>query len=73
MSDDKYRWHDLRKNPEDLPENYKWVLTVGKYKSVDGMIDRYEISNYHNNSIGWTNWLFTPYAWKEIEPFEEET
>lgn len=23
----KYRWHDLRKNPDDLPEDYEYVIT----------------------------------------------
>ena len=30
-----YKWHDLRKNPKDLPKNRDWVLAVFKESNSD--------------------------------------
>lgn len=67
----KYRWHDLRKNPDDLPEDNKQVLVSIK----DGCIHR----TWHD-SHGWRNRnskiRYYSYksvlAWREIEEFESE-
>lgn len=32
---DKYRWHDLRKDPTDLPTKRDWVLAVFKEPDCD--------------------------------------
>ena len=68
----KYRWHDLRKNPADLPEDNKDVLVTIK----GGCVNR----TWHD-SCGWRNATAKKaryysndrvIAWKEIEKFENE-
>lgn len=68
----KYRWHDLRKNPADLPEDNKDVLVTIK----GGCVNR----TWHD-SCGWrkTTAKKARYysndrviAWKEIKEFENE-
>lgn len=71
---DKYRWHDLRKNPDDLPEADEYgcsecVLAVtGTPEWSD-----YEWAYYNHNTMMWS----TPFcvrnvcAWRYVEPFEE--
>lgn len=67
----KYRWHDLRKNPNNLPEDNKQVLVSIK----DGCIHR----TWHD-SHGWRNRNSkiryysdkSVLAWREIEEFESE-
>lgn len=70
---EKYRWHDLRKDPDDLPPYGKSVFVAVK----NGMINR----TWHDEH-GWRNATSkrsTYYqnksvmAWKYIEPFEENT
>lgn len=67
----KYRWHDLRKNPDDLPEDDKDVLVTIK----GGCENR----TWHD-SCGWRNATAkkvryysdkSVLAWKEIEEFEK--
>ena len=70
----KYKWHDLRKNPEDLPEiSNKAVLTghvmcgrrcyaVCQYTEY-GFEDGINPAELLNMSV---------IAWREIEPFERE-
>ena len=70
---DKYRWHDLRKNPDDLPEADEYgcsecVLAVtGTPEWGD-----YEWAYYNHNTMMWS----TPFcvqnvcAWRYVEPFE---
>ena len=69
---DKYRWHDLRKNPDDLPEadgnsesDYVLVKT-GCFEWCD-----MEMAYYSYAKKQWSidNYVF---AWQYIEPFEEE-
>lgn len=81
MELNKYRWHDLRKNPDDLPEYFRRVLIIMQ-DPVDGEIYEPVIAHYGMNSIfgnGPINtWAYSTYgrkviAWKEIEPFEEES
>ena len=72
---DKYRWHDLRENPNDLPEDNGYgcsecVLAVtGTPEWSD-----YEWAYYNHNTMMWS----TPFcvrnvcAWRYIEPFKEE-
>lgn len=68
----KYRWHDLRKNPADLPEDNKDVLVTIK----GGCVNR----TWHD-SCGWRNATAkkarhysdkSVLAWKEIEEFEND-
>lgn len=68
--EDTYRWHDLRKNPNDLPiyEKPYWCVieTMGKtlydskIKREYTVLKRYQILNLKEFVI----------AWREIEPFE---
>ena len=72
---DKYRWHDLRKNPDDLPE-----AIGGSYVSeyVFVMIgtpgwNNCEWAYYHHAKKVWsTHEQQDGFAWRYIEPFEEE-
>lgn len=68
----KYRWHDLRKNPADLPEDNKDVLVTIK----GGCVNR----TWHD-SCGWRNATAKKaryysndrvIVWKEIKEFENE-
>lgn len=64
----KYRWHDLRKNPDDLPNNSRPVLVADINWNVC-------IRAYFVNSNGYGKWSQDKYgviAWREIEPFEGE-
>lgn len=69
----KYSWHDLRKNPNDLPiyEKPYWCVieTMGKtlydskIKREYTVLGRYQILNLKEFVI----------AWREIDRFEEVT
>lgn len=67
---DKYRWHDLRKNPDDLPDEDIYPVLV-----LDG--DRKCLAFI--SPIGGCMWvdystdndLENVVAWKYIEPFKE--
>ena len=71
---DKYRWHDLRKNPDDLPEADEYgcsecVLAVtGAPEWGD-----YEWAYYHHNTTMWSTpfCVQNVFAWRYIEPFKE--
>ena len=70
---DKYRWHDLRKNPDDLPEDNGY----GKSEYVLVMIGTpewysWEQAYYHHGKRLWTTYEQNVFAWRYIEPFEEE-
>ena len=71
---DKYRWHDLRKNPDDLPE-----AIYGGYESeyvlvMIGSPEWYscEWAYYSHNAKMWSIYEQNVFAWRYIEPFEEE-
>lgn len=59
---DKYKWHDVRKNHDDLPE-YGYVIGVHK----DGFSEIFE-----SFRCGGKYWEEKIIAWKYIEPFESE-
>lgn len=75
---DKYRWHDLREYPEDLPMGKgeylcAWVIPADIYMT------RYDIFHFNCNAFTWYNDETDEYiecdvvvAWKYIEPFESE-
>ena len=72
---DKYRWHDLRKNPDDLPEADEY----GCSEYVLVMIgtpewDNHEWAYYNHNTRMWSTPFYEQnvFAWRYIEPFEEE-
>ena len=71
---EKYKWHDIRKNPKDLPnKSGEYIVCIkyhtgekeigiGYYKKITGYWDGSIALMYDGNII----------AWKEIEPFEED-
>ena len=70
---DKYRWHDLRKNPDDLPEDNGY----GKSEYVLVMIGTpewysCEWAYYSYNAKMWSTYDQNVFAWRYIEPFKEE-
>ena len=70
---DKYRWHDLRKNPDDLPEadEYgcsEYVLVMIGTPEWNG----WEQAYYHHGKRLWSTYEQDVFAWRYIEPFEEE-
>lgn len=83
---DKYRWHDLRKNPNDLPPNEheveiayeaygKYITTRARYE--DGTM-HYEDSYYCNTGLcEWCEYCeeiddyIIPLCWIEVAKFAE--
>ena len=69
---DKYRWHDLRKNPDDLPEadgnsESEYVLVmIGTPEWND-----WEQAYYHHGKRLWSTYEQNVFAWRYIEPFKE--
>ena len=78
----KYRWHDLRKNPRDLPEDGETVEVVYEYYDFDAEADlpKYGHSRYYHDIYGTEFWggdafnglQLNVIAWRYIEPIEEE-
>ncbi len=70
---DKYRWHDLRKNPDDLPE------AIGDGYESDYVLvmigtpewNSWEQSYYHHGKRLWSTYEQNVFAWRYIEPFKE--
>ena len=80
---DKYRWHDLRENPDDLPKmdceyqnaNFSDVVLIIS-ESWDAPIAAFvdlKTKIWYNlfDSCHFEDALENPIAWKYIEPFEE--
>lgn len=73
-----YDWHDLRKNPKDLPENYEYVCVYVKRKNDDDYRDYAQA--FRNGKDSWTfrsskyDFMYDVIAWKYmyLEPFNEE-
>ena len=70
---DKYRWHDLRKNPDDLPEGFE-----GGYESEYVLVmigtpewNSCEWAYYSHNAKMWSIYEQDVFAWRYIEPFKE--
>ena len=70
---DKYRWHDLRKNPDDFPE-----AVGGGYESDYVLVmigtpewNSWEQAYYHHGKRLWSTYEQNVFAWRYIEPFEE--
>ena len=70
---DKYRWHDLRKNPDDLPEadgnnESEYVLVaIGTPEW-----NHYEWAYYNHNTRMWSTSLYEQNvcAWRDVELFK---
>ena len=60
---DKYRWHDLRKDPNDLPKGYIEVCSQEIWGGKEYTMCSYGSWYWQNHNI---------IAWREIEPFEED-
>lgn len=80
---EKYHWHVLRKNPDDLPKNLsgsylfenKWgQVFKGAFRTI-GDIKLFE-THIYSKEHGGDIWLqyktCNVVRWKEIEPFEED-
>ena len=69
----KYRWHDLRKNPDDLPE------AIGDGYESDYVLvmigtpewNSWEQAYYEHDKQLWSTYEQNVFAWRYIEPFEE--
>ena len=64
---EKYRWHDLRKNPNDLPTKDGTYWVHGKWsigKTREGECDYKAHNGYFIIAQN-----FNVIAWKEVEPF----
>lgn len=75
---EKYRWHDLRKNPDDMPEEDVKVLTVHRYHhfSIGEDANEYEIGHRYRDTFffsGGEGVNSKVLAWKYIEPFEGDS
>lgn len=83
-ADEKYKWHDLRKDPEDLPEDGKLVICQhmpGLYKEKDSLIYLHHFRNgrfvenwymdtdFKSPTFG-ERYMGDVIAWRYIEPFE---
>ena len=71
---DKYRWHDLRKNPDDFPE-----AVGGGYESDYVLVmigvpewNSWEQAYYKHGKRLWSTYEQNVFAWRYIEPFKEE-
>ena len=70
---DKYRWHDLRKNPDDLPEadgnsESDYVLVMIGTPEWNS----WEQAYYHHGKRLWSTYEQNVFAWRYIEPFKGE-
>lgn len=71
---DKYRWHDLRKNPDDLPEavgdgyESEYVLVMTGTPEWNS----WEQAYYHHDKKLWSTYDQNVFAWRYIEPFKGE-
>ena len=71
---DKYRWHDLRKNPDDLPEaigggdESEYVLVMIGTPEWNS----WEQAYYHHGKKLWSTYDQNVFAWRYVEPFKEE-
>lgn len=79
---EKYRWHDLRKNPKDLPTEDCRVLTANAlksgyyYKVADFAIDMdfdecWGMSGFYDYDSEYGYYPVYVDAWKYIAPFVE--
>ena len=70
---DKYRWHDLRENLDDLPEadgnsESDYVLVMIGTPEWNS----WEQAYYHHGKRLWSTYEQNVFAWRYVEPFEEE-
>lgn len=71
--DERYRWHDLRENPDDLPEDSQQVdVCDERGNRYYTHIDIYSTNNWSRKVWHYSLNGVEPIAWREIEPFESE-
>lgn len=75
---EKYRWHDLKEDPNDLPTAERLVIILHKDGYLVSMRCR-EFDTIYGGYTGPVKWDLPMYsnqadvrAWRYIEPFEEE-
>lgn len=73
---DKYAWHDLRKNPDDLPEWGRLFVYCFMFRDEGKGEHLYNIDNAHGIVVDFMknrgNSIAECIAWKYVEPFKEE-
>lgn len=73
---EKYHWHDLRKNPDDIPSgrNMCTCFVEGDFVIEDGSVahGKYPVIIPFPFSEYEYRYNFKVVAWREIEPFERE-
>ena len=73
---EKYHWHDLRKNPDDIPSgrNMCTCFAEGDFVIEDGSVahGKYPVIIPFPFSEYEYRYNFKVVAWREIEPFERE-
>ena len=71
---DKYKWHDLRKNPDDLPEGFECGYESEYVLVMIGTPEwnSWEQAYYHHDKKMWSTYDQNVFAWRYIEPFKEE-
>lgn len=67
----KYKWHDLKKNPNDLPSKEGlYLVAYVEDCGIDFQIDLGYYEEAFGYGYGWHNYFYgNIIAWKEIEPF----
>ena len=71
---DKYRWHDLRKNPDDLPEGFECGYESEYVLVMIGTPEwnSWEQAYYKHDKKLWSTYEQNVFAWRYVEPFKEE-
>lgn len=69
-----YQWHDIKKNPNDLPKKGRTILLCTKDFEDDveyttGRLTKYGYETNDCDDYFDDDWVI---AWKEIEPFKGE-
>lgn len=70
MEKEKYSWHDLRKNPEDLPKVEKQYLVAWQDGTYDFLWFAYVDGYGYDWQVAYFPDVSSIIGWKEIEPFE---
>lgn len=68
VDSDKYKWHDLHKDPEDLPDDEIRVECVTETRTGS----RNHVFGYHSDGRWCCGMNSNVIAWRHIEPFEED-
>lgn len=71
--EEKYRWHDLRKNPDDLPCKDGLYAITTQYDEELSETGFGQYESMYGYTSGWSATMPSYgkiIAWKEIEPFE---